>query len=328
MSELSVQTLVDAGAHIGCRINRWNPKMEPFIFEARNRIHIIDLKETIRGILRARHFLREIVGSGQNVVFVGTKTQIRSEIKRIHEECGMPYVDDRWIGGTLTNFEVIGSRIAYLDDLEKKQTDGYLDGLSSKAAARFLREKRKVFRNLHGIREMYRLPGAMVVIDPRTERNAVREACKVGIPIVGIIDTDGDPDVCDIVIPANDDAIRSVQLILDQLSEAVQEGMRLRKERGISEPRRTEVPVRSVPTPRPRAGSRGRRPPGLPRPTSGRRAPSTATLGEKVPIKPMEDPVASETPGGAASDAAPAQEKASPEKTSPETTPPEKAGQE
>ena len=214
MSQLSVQTLVDAGAHIGCRVSRWNPKMEPYIHGSRNRIHVIDLKETIRGILRAKHFLKEMIGSGQDVLFVGTKPQIRSEVTKVNEETGMPFVNDRWIGGTLTNYQIIGSRIAHLDDLEKKETEGYLDDLTKKEAARFLREKRKIFRNLHGIRDMFRLPGALVVVDPRTERNAVREAQRMGIPVIGVVDTDGDPDFCDLVIPANNRGRKALAAVM------------------------------------------------------------------------------------------------------------------
>ncbi|TAH35915.1 MAG: 30S ribosomal protein S2, partial [Planctomycetota bacterium] len=240
MPELSVQALVDAGAHIGCRVSRWNPKMEPFIFEARNRIHIIDVRQTIRGILRAQHFLRELVGSGEDVLLVGTKPQIRPEIEKLHQMTGMPYVADRWIGGTLTNYPVIGGRLQYLDELEKKEKDGTYAQMPSKEQARFNREKRKVFRNLQGIREMFRLPGALLIVDPRTEHNAVAEARRMGIPVVAVIDTDGDPDQCDIVIPANDDAIRSVALILNELGEAIREGHRLRQERGLPDPRRRE----------------------------------------------------------------------------------------
>lgn len=258
MSELTVEALIEAGAHIGCRVSRWNPKMEPYIFESRNRIHVIDLRETIKGILRAKHFVREIVAGGQDVLFVGTKQQLRAEVERAHRETGMHYVDDRWIGGTLTNYEVIGSRIHYLDDMEKKEREGWLDNLTKKEGSRFTREKRKVFRNLHGIREMFRLPGALVVLDPRTEINAVREARRMGIPVIAVVDTDGDPDLCDVVIPANDDAIRSVALILDHMVEAVNEGKRLRAERGVPEPaRQPESPMQraadGVPIPRPRA---------------------------------------------------------------------------
>ncbi len=259
MSDLSVQEFVDAGSHIGCRVGRWNPKMDPYIFGVRNRIHIIDLRLTIKGILRARHFLKEVVASGKDVIFVGTKKQIQGEIRKVHEATGMHYVDDRWIGGTLTNYEVIGSRIAYLEGLEKKEADGYLETITSKEAARFARDKRKVWRNLHGIREMFRLPGAMVVIDPKTEMNAVREAQRTGIPVIGIVDTDGDPDCCDLVIPANDDAIRSVALILSKLVDSVNDGKQLRAERGVKVASREEEQTQSgVPTPKPRAGSRPR----------------------------------------------------------------------
>ena len=233
--------------------------MEPYIFGIRNRIHIIDLRLTIKGILRARYFLREVVASGKDVIFVGTKKQIQGEIRKVHEATGMHYVDDRWIGGTLTNYEVIGSRIAYLDDLEKKEKEGYLDTINSKEASRFARNKRKVWRNLHGIRDMFRLPGAMVVVDPRTEMNAVREAQRTGIPVIGIVDTDGDPDWCDLVIPANDDAIRSVALILEKLAKAVNEGKQLRQERGVKVQGREESQAEAgIPIPRPRAGSRPR----------------------------------------------------------------------
>lgn len=260
MSELNVQAFIDAGAHIGCRVSRWNPKMAPFILETRNGVHVIDLRETIRGILRGKHFLREVIATGQDVLFVGTKPQIAAVIEKVNTDTGQPYVDDRWIGGTLTNYEVIGSRIAYLEELEKKESEGYLDKLSKKEGSRFLREKRKTFRNLHGIRDMFRLPGAMVVIDPKTERNAVREAQRMGIPVVGVVDTDCDPDVCDLLIPANDDAIRSVSLVLEHLVEAVREGKVLRKERGVAEPERQAGPAtgKGVPMPKPRGGGRRR----------------------------------------------------------------------
>ena len=265
MSDLNVKALVDAGAHIGCRVGRWNPKMDRFILESRNRIHIIDLKETIRGILRAKHFIREVVASGSDVLFVGTKQQIRGTVSRAREQGGgSPFVSDRWIGGTLTNFEVIGSRIAYLEELEKKEAEGQTSVLTKKELARFNREKAKLFRNLHGIRDMFRLPGAMVVIDTKTERKAIREAQRMGIPVIGVVDTDCDPDHSDIQIPANDDAIRSVALILDQLFEAVEAGKNLRKERGIPDP--TENRQRGpevAPVPRPSRGNqRGRRGPG------------------------------------------------------------------
>ena len=331
MSDLAVQEFVDAGAHIGCRVSRWNPKMEPYIYGSRNRIHIIDLKLTIRGILRARHFLREIVASGQDVLFVGTKPQIQAEIRRVHEQTTMPYVDDRWIGGTLTNYDVIGSRLAYLEDLEKKESEGFLDTLSSKAASRFMREKRKVHRNLHGIRDMFRLPGALVVVDPKTDANAVREANKMGIPVVGIVDTDCDPEVCDIVIPANDDAIRSVSLILSKLIDSVLEGRRLREERGVQPHTRPEPVDAGVPVPRPRPGA------SRPRPSRG----SISEAARRVPITPVDEGAPeAEAPEKSAREAdapqpparetdapeQPAREADAPEKPSPEGDAPSESG--
>lgn len=231
--------------------------MRPYIKEARNRIHIIDLRETVRGILRARHFLTEIVGSGQDVLFVGTKPQLRAEVQRVNELTEMPFVDDRWIGGTLTNYQVIGGRISFLEEMERKESEGELSQMTKKQAARFLRQKRKVYRNLHGIRNMHTLPGAMIVIDPKTETNAIAEARRMGIPIVGLVDTDGDPEMVDIVIPANDDAMRSVGLILAQLGEAIQAGKELRKERGVTGPKKEDRPTFEAPVPRP--GGRGNR---------------------------------------------------------------------
>ena len=257
MSDLSVKALVDAGAHIGCRVGRWNPKMDKYILESRNRIHIIDLKETIKGILRAKHFIREVVAGGNDVLFVGTKQQIRGIASMARDKAGMPYVSDRWIGGTLTNFEVIGSRIAHLEDMEKREEEGRTDVLTKKELARFNREKAKLFRNLHGIREMFRLPGAMVVVDTKTERKAIREAQRMGIPVVGIIDTDCDPTHSDLHIPANDDAIRSVNLIMDHLFEAADAGKTLRKERGVPDPVVTRDLPTDAPVPRPtRVGAR------------------------------------------------------------------------
>lgn len=285
MSDLNVQALIDAGAHIGCRVGRWNPKMAPYILEARHRIHIIDLRQTIRGILRAKHFLREVIASGQDVLFVGTKQQLRGEISKVKLNAGMPFVEDRWIGGTLTNYEVIGSRIAFLEDMEKKESEGHLETLTKKEGARFMREKRKVFRNLHGIRDMFRLPGAMVVIDPRTERNAIREAQRMGIPVLGIVDTDCDPDLCDLIIPANDDAIRSVALILEHLIDAVNIGKGLRKERGIADPQRdpvVEKKMAGAPVPRPRKG--GPRRPGGP----GKGGPGGPRGGGRERRQPIE----------------------------------------
>jgi len=292
MAELSVKALVDAGAHIGCRVGRWNPKMAPFIFESRNRIHLIDLKQTIRGILRAKHFIREVVATGESALFVGTKQQVRGEVRKTRERVNMPYVCDRWIGGTLTNYEVIGSRIAHLEHLEKQESEGYVETLTKKEGARFNREKAKMLRNLDGIRDMFRLPGVMVVVDTKTERKAVREARRMGIPVVGIIDTDCDPTDCDVAIPANDDAIRSVSIILEHLHEAVEAGMQLRKVRGIVAPSEREIQNDDfAPIPRPQRGKKrfqeGQPP--VPKPRTGKRKPMPGGVNRPVEITPHKE---------------------------------------
>ena len=315
MSDLSVQALIDAGAHIGCRVGRWNPKMAPYILESRNRIHIIDLKQTIRGLLRAKHFLKQIVAEGNDVLLVGTKLQLSGELSKINVTTGMPYVEDRWIGGTLTNYEVIGSRIAYLEELESQEAEGHLDSLTKKEAARFMREKRKVFRNLNGIRSMNRIPGAMIVIDPKTEMKAVAEAKKMGVPVIGIIDTDGDPDVCDLIIPANDDAIRSVAMIMSYLADGILAGKEIRAEKGVADPQAAGSDAQPVgkgaPVPRPRAAKGG-----------GRRRPSRQDLvaaNQQVEIKSIgNEDAADAAPAVEVAptvDAAPAVEVATPEKS-------------
>jgi small subunit ribosomal protein S2 len=324
MTQLSVKALVDAGAHIGCRVGRWNPKMAPFILESRNRIHLIDLKQTIRGILRAKHFLREVIATGDAALFVGTKQQVRGEVRNARERVKMPYVCDRWIGGTLTNYEVIGSRIAHLETLEKQEAEGYLATLSKKEGARFNRDKAKMLRNLDGIRDMFRLPGVMIVVDPKTERKAVREAHRMGIPVIGIVDTDCDPSVCDIVIPANDDAIRSVSLILGHLFSAVEDGLALRKERGITTQIKREVKVEEfAPVPRPRKRKKGmsdgKPPMPQPRPRAGKRVPMEGGVNRPVEITPHEEPT---SVPAAAAPKAPAPEAAAPEAAAPKATAP------
>jgi len=316
MAELSVKALVDAGAHIGCRVGRWNPKMAPFIFESRNRIHLIDLKQTIRGILRAKHFIREVVATGESALFVGTKQQVRGEVRKTRERVNMPYVCDRWIGGTLTNYEVIGSRIAHLEHLEKQESEGYVETLTKKEGARFNREKAKMLRNLDGIRDMVRLPGVMVVVDTKTERKAVREARRMGIPVVGIIDTDCDPTDCDVAIPANDDAI-----------QAVEAGMALRKERGIVAPAEREIQMDNfAPIPRPQRGKKrfqDAQPP-VPKPRAGKRKPMLGGVNRPVEItlhaEPSEEPVASEPAPAEATAPEAASETAPTEVTAPEAT--------
>ena len=229
---IAVQQLLESGVHFGHRCSRWNPRMEPFIYGKRNTIHIIDLKQTIRGLLRAQNFLRRLCGDGERVLWVGTKRQAQNVMLSNAKRTGMPYVVDRWLGGTLTNFEVIRTRLKRLDELEKLETDGELNRMKKKEISAHNREMKKLRRNLGGIREMSKRPGALVIVDPRREKNALFEAHKLGIPSICIIDTDSDPLLVDIPIPANDDAVRSIQILTDALADAVVEGSVIAKERG------------------------------------------------------------------------------------------------
>lgn len=226
MAIAEVKELLEAGVHYGHRTSRWNPKMKPFIFGRRNMIHIIDLRETLRGLIRAYHFIAKVAAEGKQVLFVGTKRQANLIVRGEAQACGSPFVAERWIGGTLTNHQTILKQLDRLLELERLESSGELQTYSKKMIAAFNREKRRLLRNLEGIRTMTELPGALVVIDPRRENTAVREANKLGIPVVGFLDTDCDPEVVDIPIPGNDDAIRSIQVVCHKLSQAVLEGKR------------------------------------------------------------------------------------------------------
>jgi small subunit ribosomal protein S2 len=225
MEQISVQNLIDAGVHFGCRASRWNPKMAPFIHGRRNRIHIIDLRQTMRGLLRAQNLLFRLASEGQTILWVGTKRQVKGVILDAGERTGMPVVTERWIGGTLTNFSVIRSRLRRLEELESiDEAKAEELKLTKKELSSFARERRKITRNLGGIREMGSIPAAMVVVDPSREGNAIREAKKMGLIVIGMLDTDCDPSDVDIVIPGNDDALKSVRLVVEQLSASVEEG--------------------------------------------------------------------------------------------------------
>lgn len=224
MPTVLVKDLIEAGVHFGHRVSRWNPKMRPYIYGRQNMIHIIDVRETVRGLLRARKYLQQVAAAGGLILFVGTKRQARETIEREAQRCGMPYVCDRWLGGTLTNFRTIRSRLTHLEELEKLRASPEIQTYSKKMQAALNREYRKMFRNLNGIRTMSRLPDCLVVVDPKKEKNAVREAQKMGIPTVALIDTDGDPDQVDLPIPGNDDSIRSIDLIVRLLADAIVAG--------------------------------------------------------------------------------------------------------
>jgi len=231
METLTVQQLIDAGVHFGCRVSRWNPKMAPFIHGRRSLIHVIELRETLRGLIRAQNFLYHLVAEGNQILWVGTKRQIKGVIAEAGERTGMPVVTERWIGGTLTNFSVIRSRLRRLEELETMEEDGSVNQFSKKVIASLRREHRKISRNLAGIREMTSIPGAIVIVDPSREDNAVREARKMGLAVIGILDTDCDPDGIDIVIPGNDDALRSVRLMIESLVKSVEEGAATHRDR-------------------------------------------------------------------------------------------------
>jgi small subunit ribosomal protein S2 len=256
LAKLEVQELIEAGIHFGHPVSRWNPKMEPYIFGKRNFIHIIDLKETVRGIVRAKKFLLRLVAEGGDVVFVGTKRQARVAAEQQAKRCGMPYVNHRWLGGTLTNFRSIRSRLGRLDELEQMEVSGSINRHSKKMIASLQREHRKIRRNLEGIRLMERLPAALLIVDPVREKNAVREARKMDVPVVAMADTEADPDDLTVVIPGNDDAMRAIEIVLAHLADAIIEGKANRAARAAKE---GEGPVLARAPTRPRARA-GRRP--------------------------------------------------------------------
>jgi small subunit ribosomal protein S2 len=224
MAIVTVKELIEAGVHFGHRASRWNPKMRPYIYARRNLMHIIDVRETVRGLLRARKYLHQLAESGSLILFVGTKRQASDSIKAQADRCGMPFVSERWLGGTLTNFRTIRSRMPRLIELEALRDSDELQSFSKKMQSSLNREYRKMFRNLDGIRNMERLPACLVVVDPSKEKNAIREAAKLGIPTIGLIDTDSDPDLVDLPIPGNDDSIRSIELVARILADAVLAG--------------------------------------------------------------------------------------------------------
>ncbi|MEJ2649259.1 MAG: 30S ribosomal protein S2 [Sedimentisphaerales bacterium] len=241
MAKELTRKLINAGVHFGHAVSRWNPKMAPYIFVKRGNIHIIDVKKTLKGMLVAKKLLAEVASTGKGVVFVGTKRQAQKAVESAAQKCGMHYVSQRWLGGMLTNFRTIRARLQRLEQLEAMSEDGTLDSESKKQAARLKREMRKIKANLEGVRNMSRLPGAVVVVDVKKEYLALREAKKLGIVTVGLLDTDSDPDTVDVAIPANDDSIRAVDLILNELADAVAIGKTMvaaRQETSAQRPRR------------------------------------------------------------------------------------------
>jgi small subunit ribosomal protein S2 len=216
-----VQELIDAGVHFGHRASRWNPKMRPYIYGRKNQIHIIDIRETVRGLLRAKKFVSEVASDGSLILFVGTKRQASAAVSREAERCNMPFVSERWLGGALTNFSTIRSRMGRLEELEEIRGGEKIAQYSKKAQSSLNREYRKIYRNLNGIRTMNRKPGCMIIVDPRKEKNAILEARSLGITTVALIDTNCDPDMVDLPIPGNDDGIRAVEVIMSHMADAV-----------------------------------------------------------------------------------------------------------
>ena len=227
MAELNVKDMLEAGVHFGHNCARWNPKMRPYIYGRRNRIHIIDIKETVRGLLRASKYLQKIAAQNSMILFVGTKRQASEPVAEAARACGMPFVSERWLGGMLTNFRTVRSRLKRLEELEGLEATGEINTYSKKRQSTLRRELKKVKRNLDGIRTLSRLPDAVVVIDPKNEKNCIRECRLLGVKIVSLIDTDSDPDWVDLPIPGNDDSIRSIRIILNHLSDAVKAGKSL-----------------------------------------------------------------------------------------------------
>jgi small subunit ribosomal protein S2 len=221
---LAVKDLIDAGVHFGHRASRWNPKMKPYIYGKRNLIHIIDLKETVRGLLRATKYFQRVAAGNGLILFVGTKRQAADIIVEECGRAGMPYVTERWLGGTLTNFRTIRSRLDRLTELESILDSEQALSYSKKMVSTLTRERKKISRNLEGIRHMTRLPEALFVIDPHREKIAVSEARKLGIKVVALLDTDCDPDLVDLPIPGNDDSMRSIELIVKRLVDAAVQG--------------------------------------------------------------------------------------------------------
>ena len=235
MAVISMKQLLEAGVHFGHQTRRWNPKMSRFIFTERNGIYIIDLQKTVKKVEEAYKFVKEVAETGKPILFVGTKKQAQEAIKEEAERCGMYYVNERWLGGMLTNYKTIQTRIKKLRELERMEEEGVFEVLPKKEVIKLKALKEKLEKNLNGIKEMPELPGAIFVVDPRKENIAIQEAARLGIPVVGIVDTNCDPDELDYAIPGNDDAIRAVKLITGAMATAIIEGRQGAEEEIVEE---------------------------------------------------------------------------------------------
>lgn len=235
MASVTMKQLLEAGVHFGHQTRRWNPKMAPYIYGDRNGIHIIDLRQTLERLQTTADFVRDLVANGGVVLFVGTKKQAQASIAQRAGEAGMPYVNYRWLGGMLTNFATIQKRIFYMKELERMDSSGEMEGLPKKERLRLRRELAKLEANLGGVRDLNRLPDAVFVVDVLTEATAVKEATRLGIPLIALVDSNSDPDPVDFVIPGNDDAIRSIDLVASVIAEACREGREIARKGKVAE---------------------------------------------------------------------------------------------
>jgi small subunit ribosomal protein S2 len=235
MAVVTMKQLLETGVHFGHRTRRWDPKMARYIYTERNGVHIIDLQQTVKGLERAYAMVRDNVAEGRQVLFIGTKRQAQESIQQEATRCSMPYVNHRWLGGTLTNWRTIRQRIDHLRHLEARRDSGEFDLLTKKEALMISREIEKLNARLGGLRSMEQLPGAVFVIDVKSEETGIKEADRMGIPIIAVVDTNCNPDKIDCVIPANDDAIRAIRLMTSKIADAALEGLALRKERAPEE---------------------------------------------------------------------------------------------
>lgn len=282
MSNPLVQELIEAGIHFGQRASNWNPRMSPYIYGKRSGIHIIDIKETVKGLLLAKKFLTKVTASGKDVCFIGTKRQAKGVLEQHVADVKMHYVTERWLGGTLTNFGTIRSRLKRLEELEAIEAHDNFQSYSRKMESQLRREMRKIKRNLDGIRNMKKLPGAIVVIDVTREVTALKEAHKLGIPTICLIDTDGDPELADIPIPGNDDSMRSIDVIVRELCKSIAEGKGQRTG-GPDADEAAAAPAQGEDTSRPRRSRRAQF-----------RADDASGPGEDAPAHKTPDPAAAQ----------------------------------
>lgn len=240
MSQITIKQLLEAGVHFGHQTQRWNPKMKKYIFGERNGIYVINLEITLGCLEKALRFIKQIAAEGKNILFVGTKKQAQEPLKAAAELCGMPYVNQRWLGGMLTNFETIRKSVKKLEEIDRMEKDGSFQFITKKEVSMLLKERERLVKNLSGIREMRKLPAAIFVIDAELEKIGIAEARKLGIPVVAVLDTNGDPDPIDYPLPGNDDAIKAIKLFCEAVANAVREG-RLEFEKNAREKEEAEA---------------------------------------------------------------------------------------